>query len=80
MARRFIMRIELTAAAKKTLTLLSERNGMTQVSVISHIVQWFAEQPEPVQAAILGRYPAELEMDIARLILSRMAGEPEARV
>jgi|tagenome__1003787_1003787.scaffolds.fasta_scaffold17786300_1 hypothetical protein len=76
MARRFVIRIELTEIAKDQLSDLSEKNGMTQVSIMSRMVTWFAAQPELIQAAVLGRYPKEIEQDCAKLILQRMAGEP----
>lgn len=75
MSRRYIMRIELTASAKQKLSNLSERHGMTQVAMMSRIVEWFAAQSELIQAAVLGRYPAEIQADVAKLILTRMAGE-----
>jgi hypothetical protein len=73
MARRFIIRIELTQSAKGKLNEISDHNGMTQVSVMSRMVEWFAAQPEIIQAAVLGRYPREIEEDVAKLILRRMA-------
>jgi hypothetical protein len=72
MPKRFITRIELTVPTRTKLTDVSQSNGMTQVAVLSRIVQWFAQQPETIQAAILGRYPAEIEPDVARLVLERM--------
>jgi hypothetical protein len=77
MPRRFVIRIELTQSAKGKLTELSDHNGMTQVSVMSRLVEWFTSQPELIQAAILGRYPKEIEEDVAKLILRRMANIPE---
>jgi hypothetical protein len=44
---------------------------MTQVAVLSRIVQWFAAQPETIQAAVLGRYPVDITPDIAKLLLER---------
>src|SRR3954470_8571932 len=76
MPRRFIIRIELTQSAKSKLSEISDHNGMTQVSIMSRLVTWFADQPELIQAAVLGRYPREIEQDVAKLILKRMAGEP----
>jgi len=73
MPKRFITRIELTLPTRTKLTDVSHSNGMTQVAVLSRIVQWFAAQPETIQAAVLGRYPAEIAPDVARLILERMA-------
>ena len=73
MARRVIMRIELTPSAKDLLTDLCHRNGMTQVSVMSRITEWFANQSELIQAAVLRQYPKEIEGDIVKLILKKMA-------
>jgi hypothetical protein len=72
MAKRFITRIELTPATRSRLTEISLSNGMTQVALLSRIVNWFADQPDVIQAGVLGRYPAELQPDIAKLILDRM--------
>ena len=69
------MRIELSAGAKPKLATLSDRHGMTQVLMMSRLVEWFADQNELVQSAIVGRYPSEIEADVAKLILKRMAGE-----
>jgi hypothetical protein len=75
MSRRFIMRIELTASAKQKLSALSDKHGMTQVAMMSRLVEWFAAQEPLIQGAVLGHYPIEIEGDVARLILKRMAGE-----
>jgi len=75
MPRRFVIRIELTHSAKGKLSELSDRNGMTQVSIMSRLVEWFMAQPDVIQAAVLGRYPHEIEQDVAGMILRRMADE-----
>ena len=75
MSRRFIMRIELTGPAKTKLATLSDRHGMTQVAMMSRLVEWFASQSEHIQSAVMGHYPSDLEPDVAKLILKRMAGE-----
>lgn len=72
MAKRFIMRIELTGAAKNKLATLGDNHGMTQVAMMSRLVEFFASQNELLQSAMIGRYPAEIEADIARLILKRL--------
>jgi hypothetical protein len=69
------MRIELTASAKQKLSALSDKHGMTQVAMMSRLVEWFASQEPLIQGAVLGHYPLEIEGDIARLILKRMSGE-----
>jgi ubiquinone biosynthesis protein COQ9 len=73
MRRRVIIRLELTPQAKKALEDVCNNNGMTQVSVSSRLVEWFAQQQNMLQAAILGHYPKDIERDIAELILKRMA-------
>ena len=71
MAKRFITRIELTTPTRTKLIDVTHSNGMTQVAVLSRIVQWFAAQPETIQAAVLGRYPVDITPDIAKLLLER---------
>jgi hypothetical protein len=73
MKKRIIVRLELSQTAKKALEETCERNGMTQVAVSSRLVEWFHQQSDMLQAAILGHYPKELESDIAKLILQRMS-------
>lgn len=79
MARRVIMRIELTPTAKNLLADLCQRNGMTQVAVMSRITEWFSSQTELIQAAVLGQYPSVIESDVAKLILKKMAGGKSKR-
>lgn len=43
--------------------------------MMSRLVEWFAGQPELIQAAVMGRYPGEIEADVAKLILKKMAGD-----
>ena len=73
MAPRIIVRIELTPDAKQRLNELCDKAGMTQVALLSRLVEWFATQSDMVKAAVLGHYPSEIEADIAKLILKRMA-------
>ena len=73
--RRVIMRIELTPDAKKGLTDLCDRLGMTQIAATSRIIEWFTTQPDVVQAAVLGLYPQDIRSEIAEIILKRLASE-----
>lgn len=68
---RIIVRIELTPQAKAAYGAVAERYGRTQISTTARLIEWFAAQPQGVQAAILGQYPAEIEADVARLLLDR---------
>jgi hypothetical protein len=71
--RRHIMRVELTGPAKDNVAKLSGDHGMTQVAMMSRVVEWFAKQDELIQSAVLGRFPSEVRPDVVRLVLKRMA-------
>ncbi len=73
MADRIILRIELTQQAKRCLKQNSDRQGMTQVAMLSRVIEWYALQPEIVQRIIVGHVPREIEQDVARLVLRRIA-------
>jgi hypothetical protein len=71
--RRVIMRIELYPQAKDHLMGLCDRLGMTQVATVSRVVEWFCEQTDLVQAAVLGLYPEDIRAEVASLILKHIA-------
>jgi hypothetical protein len=70
--KRVIMRIELTPAAKLEVGDFCDRVGMTQVAAMSRLVEWFAGQPNEIQAIVQGLYPGSIKPDVAKLILERM--------
>lgn len=72
MAKRIIMRIELTSSAKEALQNFADRAGMTQFAITSRMVEWFALQPETIQSAVLRRYPSDIEPEVAKLLLKKM--------
>jgi hypothetical protein len=67
-------RVELTLGAKERLEGCCNRVGMKQFAALSRMSEWFSEQNEMVQAAVMGLYPAEIRAEFAALILERMAG------
>lgn len=73
--RRVIMRIELYPEAKKGLTDLCDRLGMTQIAATSRVIEWFTTQSDVVQAAILGLYPQDIRAEVAEMILKRIASD-----
>ncbi len=72
MAARIIVRIELTPPAKKALEQLTDKNGMTQVAMLSRLVEWLAHQSPTVQASVLRQHLSEDDADTARLIAKQM--------
>lgn len=76
MASRIIVRIELTAPAKKSLETLTEKEGMTQVAMLSRLVEWLAHQPAAIQSAVLAQNSSETRTETAKLIIKqRSAGK-----
>lgn len=75
MAKRFVMRVELSPSARGKVTSLSKKLGMTQLALVSRLVDWFALQDETIQAACLGLYPERIRPDVARLLLQQMDSE-----
>jgi len=67
--RRAVYRVQLTLAAKKRLTTVTDQLGVTQLSLMTRVAEWLASQPDVVQGVVLGLYPESLRKEIARLIL-----------
>lgn len=65
-------RIELHANAKATLEKLRRAAGMTEVSMMSRLIEWFVHQDEPMRNAALRNFPPEIEAAYAKLIVTRM--------
>ena len=77
MANLTTMRVELTSAAKTCLSEMSDQAGMTQIKMLSRMIEWFARQPESIQATVLGHFPAEIAPEIARLMLRKMSARKQ---
>ena len=76
---RIILRIEITPEAKDNLQGITQQSGMTQVAMLSRLVEWFAEQPHTLRSAVLDLYPPEIREDVLKIILKRLDDEPEAK-
>ena len=66
---RIIIRLELVKSAKQNLEQVCVDRGMTQLSVTSRLVEWFAEQPLLIQSAIMGHYS---QINVPDAILKEM--------
>ena len=73
MASRIIVRIELTAPAKNAVEKLTDKHGMTQVAMLSRLVEWLANQNPAVQSAVLAQYSAETQAETTKMIIKQMA-------
>ena len=73
MASRIIVRIELTPPAKKALNALTDKAGMTQVALLSRLVEWMARQSSVVQASVLDQSQPAGSAETGRLIIKQIA-------
>jgi hypothetical protein len=74
-SKRAIMRIQMDAQSKNRLEKLCEKRGMTQIAMMSRMVNWFLAQDETVQAMVLGSLSEESMGPLARTLLERLVGQ-----
>lgn len=72
--KRVILRAELTPQAKNGLEKICDQRGMTQVSVMSRLVLWFAHQDGPIQKAVLGESDLDAADVLKKSLLRRLGG------
>lgn len=72
-AKREILRAELTPRAKTGLEQICEARGMTQLSVMSRLNLWFAEQDQRTQHAILGHTKEDASELLIRGLIKKIA-------
>ena len=72
MQHRVIVRLELTPKAKKHIDDLTAHFGMTQLSLVSRLIERFAEMPKSTQAAMLGLLPHEFGPEFTKLVLDHL--------
>jgi hypothetical protein len=76
MSSRNIMRIDLSGPAKKKVEALSDQHGMTQVTIMSRMVEWFTQQKPVIQNQILMAQPPEaMRRETVQRILEDMASK-----
>ena len=71
--KRAIIRLQLDLIAKKKLEALCDKRGMTQITVISRLVDWFTTQDDVVQTGVLSRLAPEALAPLARKMLEKLA-------
>ncbi|MCL2646974.1 MAG: hypothetical protein FWD61_08205 [Phycisphaerales bacterium] len=73
--KKIIVQTAIRGSTKDQLEQLCAKKGMTQISLFSRLVDWFAEQDSMVQTLILERVEEVDQVQIAKLILSRIIGK-----
>ena len=72
---RIIVRIEITKEAWAQIGRLTQKFGMTQLSMHSRMVEWLSAQPDEIRAAVLQKFPVEVKGNVGGMILKRMQRE-----
>ena len=57
----------------KLLGATSDKRGMTNISMMSRLVEWFVEQDSSTQLAAMGRLPGKNQTNLAKPVRGRMA-------
>jgi hypothetical protein len=66
------MRIQLDSTIKNELDDLCEHRGMTQIAVMSRLVDWFTKQDELIQTAILSALSEESLSQLAKQLRNHL--------
>lgn len=53
-AKRAAVHLDVEPSTQRRFDRVCERQGMTQIAVLSRLVRWLADQDELVQASVLG--------------------------
>jgi hypothetical protein len=71
--KRSIMRIEMDVDAKDRLEDICQRRGMTQISVMSRVVNWFSDQDDSVQTAVLASPSTGSSPALSKTLLKKLS-------
>jgi hypothetical protein len=74
-----MIQIQVSKAARDNALELMDRIGIKQFVFASRLIEWFADQPSTVQAAILGLYRDVIDPDVTRQIWEHIANPPPAK-
>jgi hypothetical protein len=77
-AKRSIMRIQLDTAAKDRLETICKRRGMTQIALMSRLVNWFSYQDDFMQTAVLATLSDESMAALAKSLLKKIISSEKA--
>lgn len=70
---RVVFRAEVDPKTAKRFAAMCEDTGITQITVTSRLVHWFAQQDEHTQMCVLGVLGEDAKAAAARAYLERIA-------
>jgi hypothetical protein len=75
MAKRPPTPLKLSPALHGKLLRVAESHGLTPQVAVIRVIEWLAKQPELIQAAVLGKFPATIDPELAKHILRSITRE-----
>lgn len=69
------MRIQLDTAAKDRLETICKHRGMTQIAVMSRLVNWFSLQDDYIQTAVLQTLSDASMATLAKSLLKHLSSD-----
>jgi hypothetical protein len=76
-AKRSIMRIQMYTVAKDRLDAICKRRGMTQIAMMSRLVNWFSSQDDYIQTAVLHTLSDGSMATLAKSLLKKISTEKD---
>jgi Replication regulatory protein RepB len=68
-----IIRVQLDTSAKDRLDTICKRRGMTQVAMVSRLVNWFSQQDDYIQTAVLQTLSEGSMAAVAKSVLKKIS-------
>jgi hypothetical protein len=74
-SKRSVMRIQLDGTSKDRLEVICKKRGMTQIAVMSRLVNWFSVQDDYVQTAVLQALSEGSMATLAKSFMKKLSSE-----
>jgi hypothetical protein len=74
-----VIPIAVLPSAKAAITNIAKKHGMKELTIATRVYEWFAQQDDVVQKAILRMLPEAYEVDVAKLALERIAAGKDGK-
>jgi len=74
-SKRSIMRIQLDSSGKDRLDFICKKRGMTQIALMSRLVNWFSQQDDYIQTAVLQTLSDSSMAALTKSLMKKLASE-----
>jgi len=74
-AKQTIVRIQLNSSGKDRLEFICEKRGMTQIALMSRLVNWFSQQDDYIQSAVLQTLSDSSMAALTKSLMKKLASE-----